>query len=170
MRPKRIALRRGASERKDLMHLILFHAYESLKKMYQAAAYRISRFFLRDGSGALGNARDREALISLAVESWRFGKTFQRLLEKLNIEERSRYENQLRWFRKKTEDALNSVGMKIVNIEGQPFEPGMAATPLNLEEFEIDDALIVEQMLEPAIMGKEGLVKMGTMTLRKVER
>jgi hypothetical protein len=44
----------------------------------------------------------------------------------------------------------------------------MAATPLNIEEFDANDALMVDQMIEPIIMGKEGLIKTGTVTLRKV--
>ena len=38
----------------------------------------------------------------------------------------------------------------------------------NIDEFDVKDALMVDQMLEPIIMGKEGLVKSGTVTLRKV--
>lgn len=45
----------------------------------------------------------------------------------------------------------------------------MAVTPLNIEEFEPDDVLVVEQMLEPIIMGEQGLIKTGTVTLRKIE-
>jgi hypothetical protein len=68
------------------------------------------------------------------------------------------------------EEALNSVELRIVNIEGQPFEPGMAVTPLNVAEFDADDTLNVEQMIEPLIIDEEGLVvKMGTVTLRKVK-
>ena len=67
------------------------------------------------------------------------------------------------------EDALEQANLRIVNVEGHPFDPGMAATPLNIEEFDTKDALIVDQMLEPIIMGKEGLIKTGTVTLRKVE-
>ena len=59
--------------------------------------------------------------------------------------------------------------MRIVNVEGHAFDSGMAATPLNIDEFDAKDALMVDQMLEPIIMGKEGLVKTGTVTLRKVE-
>ena len=40
---------------------------------------------------------------------------------------------------------------------------------MNIEEFDANDALIVDQMIEPIIMGKEGLVKTGTVTLVKVE-
>jgi hypothetical protein len=75
----------------------------------------------------------------------------------------------VRWFIKKVEEALEQAELRIVNVEGHPFDPGMAATPLNIEEFGDNDTLMVDQMLEPIIMGKEGLVKTGTVTLRKVE-
>lgn len=110
----------------------------------------------------------RDAVISLAVESWRFGRVFDRLLTKLDAGEQNRYKSQLRWFIKKVEEALEQADLRIVNEEGHPFDPGMAATPLNIEEFDANDALMVDQMLEPIIMGKEGLVKTGTFTLRRV--
>ena len=109
----------------------------------------------------------RDAVVSMAVESWRFGRVFDRLLSKLDAGEQNRYKSQFRWFLKKVEDALEQSDMKIVNVEGHPFDPGMAATPLNIEEFDADEILMVDQMLEPIIMGKEGLVKTGTVTLRK---
>jgi len=111
----------------------------------------------------------REAVIIMAVESWRFGRVFDRLLTKLDAGEQNRYKSQFRWFIKKVEEALEQVDLRIVNVEGHPFDPGMAATPLNIEEFDAKDALMVDQMIEPIIMGKEGLFKTGTVTLRKVE-
>lgn len=111
----------------------------------------------------------RDAVISMAVESWRFGRVFDRLLAKLDAGEKNRYKSQFRWFIKKVEEALENAELRIVNVEGHPFDPGMAATPLNIEEFEAEDTLMVDQMLEPIIMGKEGLVKTGTVTLRKCE-
>jgi hypothetical protein len=111
----------------------------------------------------------REAVISMAVESWRFGRVFDRLLTKLDAGEQNRYKSQFRWFIKKVEEALEQADLRIVNVEGHPFDPGMAATPLNIEEFDAKDTLMVDQMIEPIIMGKEGLFKTGTVTLRKVE-
>lgn len=111
----------------------------------------------------------KQSVINMAVESWRFGRVFDRLLLKLDAGEQNRYKSQFRWFIKKVEEALEQADMRIVNVEGHPFDPGIAATPLNIEEFDAKDALMVDQMLEPIIMGKEGLVKTGTVTLRKVE-
>jgi len=47
-----------------------------------------------------------DAVISMAVESWRFGRVFDRLLTKLNAGENNRYKSQFRWFIKKVEEAL----------------------------------------------------------------
>lgn len=109
-----------------------------------------------------------QVVIGMAVESWRFGRTYDRLLTKLDAGEQNRYKSQFRWFIKKVEEALEQADLRIVNVEGHPFDPGMAATPLNIEEFDANDALMVDQMIEPIIMGKEGLIKTGTVTLRKV--
>lgn len=109
------------------------------------------------------------SLLEVAVESWRFTRVFERLLSKLDSGEQGRYVSQYRWFQRKLEEALLKAELRLVNVEGHPFDPGMAATALNIEEFEPDDSLVVEQMLEPIIMGPDGLLKTGTVTLRKVE-
>ena len=57
---------------------------------------------------------------------------------------------------------------ELVNVEGHEFDPGMAASPLNIGDFDPDDALMVEQMVEPIIMGEGGLKRPGTVMLRKV--
>lgn len=110
-----------------------------------------------------------QSVINMAVESWRFGRVFDRLLTKLDAGEQNRYKSQFRWFLKKVEEVLDQANLRIVNVEGHPFDPGMAATPLNIEEFGTEDTLMVDQMLEPIIMGEEGLIRIGTVTLRKVE-
>jgi len=110
----------------------------------------------------------RDSVVSMAIESWRFARTFERLLGKLDAGEQVRYISQYNWFMKKVVEALNQVNLWVVNFEGQPFDIGMSATPLNIDEFDPEnDTLIVDKVLEPTIMGKDGLVKTGTITLRK---
>ena len=117
---------------------------------------------------------DREvltkSLLDVATESWRFGRLFERLLMKLDAGEQGRYASQFRWFQKKIADSLTAVEFRIVNVEGAPYDPGMAATPLNIDEFGAQDNLIVDQMLEPIIMGPNGVLRAGTVTLRKHQR
>lgn len=111
----------------------------------------------------------QQAIVSLAVESWRFGTLFGRVLPKLDAGEQSRYQGQLRWFFKKVEESLAQVGLVIVNVEGHPFDPGIAARPLNIEDFKPTDLLIVDRMVEPIIMGEEGVVRTGAITVRRIE-
>jgi len=110
-----------------------------------------------------------KSLLDISVESWRFGKLFDRLLTKLDAGEQGRYRGQFRWFQKKLEESLEVAQLRVVNVEGHPYDPGMAATPLNIDEFEPQDVLVVDQMLEPIVMGPAGIVKTGTVTLRKVQ-
>jgi hypothetical protein len=42
----------------------------------------------------------------MEVESWRFGRVFDRLLLKLDAGEQNQYKSQFRWFIKKVEKAL----------------------------------------------------------------
>lgn len=109
------------------------------------------------------------ALIDIAVESWRFSRLFARVVSKLDAGEAGRYANQMRYFQKKVEEGLDSTGLKLVNVEGQRFDAGMAASALNIGDFGPDDDLLVDQMVEPIIMGPAGLRRQGTVMLRKVQ-
>ena len=114
-----------------------------------------------------------EAVIGIATESRRFVRLFNSMLEKLeklNPGEGKRYVSQRDWFIKKIEEAMDHAGFEIVNLEGTIYDLGMAAAALNIEEFSPGDTLVVDQMLEPIIMGKDGLVKTGTVILRRVEQ
>lgn len=110
-----------------------------------------------------------QSLIDVAVESWRFSRLFVRVVNKLDAGEAGRYQNQLRYFLKKMDESLEANGLKLVNVEGLPYDAGMAASALNLEEFAPEDQLLVDQMVEPIIMGPNGLRKEGTVMLRKVQ-
>ena len=111
-----------------------------------------------------------DSLITIAVEAWRFKRVFERLLAKADAGETKRYQNQFDWFMRQVEGSLAKAGLKVVNVEGQAFDPGVAATPLNIEDFDESEELIIDQMLEPIIMGPEGLIKTGTATLRSADK
>ncbi len=106
-------------------------------------------------------------LIDVVIESWRFSRTFGRVLSKLDAGEAARYQSQLRFYLKRLDEALASAGLKIVNLEGQAYDTGMAATALNIADFAPEDVLFVEQMIEPVIMGEDGLRRTGTIMLKR---
>ncbi|TBL39418.1 hypothetical protein EYZ01_10440 [Hafnia alvei] len=110
------------------------------------------------------------SLIDIVIEGWRFARVFTRLINKVDAGESARYINQVRYFQKKLEENLEAGGLKLVNIEGQVFDSGMAASALNIGDFGPDDVLVVDHMIEPIIMGKNGLRKQGTVMLKKVQQ
>lgn len=108
------------------------------------------------------------SLIEMAVEGWRFARIFSRLVARLDAGEAGRYVNQLRYYQKRLEECLTAHGLTLVNLEGSQYDPGMAATALNIADFAPEDSLLVDQMIEPIIMGPSGLRQQGTVTLRKI--
>ena len=109
----------------------------------------------------------QQALIEIVVESWRICRTFRRVIDTLDAAEQGRYRGQLEWFDQKLHHSLEQVGMRIERIEsGQRYEVGMAATPINAADFGQGEELIVDQMLEPIVMGPEGVKRRGVVVLR----
>jgi hypothetical protein len=111
--------------------------------------------------------RMEEALVEMALECWRFSRLFGKVLRKLDAGEAERYVSQFRYFQKRVEACLEANGLHFVNVEGQPFDPGLAISALNLDDFAPDEHLFVEQMLQPIVMGREGLRKQGAALLGK---
>ena len=109
------------------------------------------------------------SVIEMSVDCWRLQKLFSKMAGKLDAGEHDRYRSQLRYFEKNTQDILARFGLKIVNLEGQPYDGGMAVIALNIAEFSPVDNLIIDQMTEPVIMGIAGLKKMGTVLLRRTK-
>lgn len=122
------------------------------------------------GRGFSSPENARDAAIKIAVEAWRFGRVFEKMADKLEEAERERCMSQLSSFYKKIENSLDALGLRMVSIEGTPFEPGIAAIPSNIEDFGPGDELTVDRMIEPIIMGEYGLIRAGRVTLRKMER
>lgn len=112
----------------------------------------------------------RESIIDIACEHHRFKHVFAKAISKLDIEEQNKYSSQFAWFSKKVVKALDKAGLKIINVDGQLYDPGMAVTPLNIEDFETDDILYVEQTMEPIIMQENTVVKTGTVILGRTQK
>jgi hypothetical protein len=120
-----------------------------------------------DTRDASGESVERKALIDISVEGWRFARVFARLLSKLDAGVAARYNNQARYFLKKIDDGLAEAGLHILSFEGQKFDPGMAVTALNIAGLGPQDVLVIDQMVEPVVMGPEAVVRGGTVILGK---
>ena len=112
--------------------------------------------------------RAETVLAEFAADSWRFAKDYSKVVFKLDANEQGRFANKCHYFVQRLICSLEQVGMKVVNLENHPFEIGMAADVLNIDEFSKDDRLVVDQMLEPIILGPDGTVmRTGKFIVRK---
>lgn len=107
----------------------------------------------------------RDNLILIASELTRFQRIFEKAVSKLNVEEQGKYLSQYTWFSKRVQKALSDSDLRIINFEGQAYDIGMAVTPLNLDDFEKNDALFVMQTIEPTIMQGDSVCRVGTVIL-----
>jgi len=111
-----------------------------------------------------------EIIIKIIIENWRFIKLYKKVISKLNPIESQKYLNQIRYFQKVIDENLRKIGLKIVNLEGHPYDTGIPAVPLNIEEFNSQDRLYIKQMIEPLIMKDNEIKKQATVILAKEEK
>ncbi len=109
----------------------------------------------------------RDLLVGIVVDAWKLAQAFGRLIARLSPDDGARYVGQLKYFQKRATDTLSTAGLTLVNLEGQTFDAGAAATPLNISDFGPEDILVVEQMIEPIIMDAAGIVRTGTVLLAR---
>ena len=64
------------------------------------------------------------SLVDIAVEAWRLSRILDRILAKLDRLYEERYRRQVTRFAKKVDASLQDAGVRIVQSEGQPFDPG----------------------------------------------
>lgn len=110
----------------------------------------------------------RQSILSVAIESWRLKTALTQLISRLDAQEQNRYTSKLRWFAKTAKQALDSAGFSAVDYEGTPYDSGIPATPVNLDDFPPDTPLTVAQTLEPTILDTQGnIVRAGSILLRE---
>lgn len=110
-----------------------------------------------------------EILIEFALDSWRFAQSFERVVKKLDVGQSGRFTSQCNYFIKRLKEHLNDANLRLVDARGQTYEPGMAVSALNIEDFASEDTLLIDHMVEPIIMGPKGLLRPGTVMLRKAK-
>ena len=107
------------------------------------------------------------SLADIAAETFRLRGVFVRAVRNADPAEYKKYMSQFSWFEKKVYKALEESGLSVVDLSGQRYDPGMAVTPLNLDEFGPDEELTIDRMIEPVIMKDDRLIRTGTVILRE---
>lgn len=111
-----------------------------------------------------------KSLVDIMGETYRFKRVFMKVISKLEVEDQNKYTSQFAWFTKRVDKATENAGLSVVDLSGQEYDPGMAVTAMNIDDFEPDDVLYIEQMMEPIIMKDDKVQKTGTVLLGRIEK
>ena len=76
----------------------------------------------------------------------------------------------IRNFKKEPSTKLNALNLNVVNFTGEKYEPGLPILPINLGDFNADDELVIEMMIEPTIKIADTaeIVRKGAAVLKKI--
>ena len=100
------------------------------------------------------------------VEDYRFRRSYISAVDKLFLEEKKKYESAYNFHVSKVAELSELFHLRIVVFDGKVYDDGMSITPLNADEFEKEDRLVVQQTIEPTIITFDGKIIMtGTVIL-----
>lgn len=110
-------------------------------------------------------------MLKLIIESWRFNAVFKKAIGQMEPDLQKRYFSRSEWFSRQVMEALAYLEYRIPTFENQEYEPGLPLSPVNIDEFEAEEQLVVEYMLEPTIVDSNGnIIKTGSAILRRMEK
>ena len=107
----------------------------------------------------------KKQIIDLAIESWRLSRFTEELIEDRDIIDQEKLNRKVLWFNDKLENILETLNIKLVNLEECKFDIGMPVKAINIEEFKDCEALKIKKMLEPVVMCGDSLERTGTVLL-----
>lgn len=110
---------------------------------------------------------DNDAIIAdLLVEEYRFMRSYLSMIDRLFDDEKTRYKSTYEFHKKKLTEITKTLNLNIVTFDGKEYDVGLPVTPLNADEFEQSDKLIIEQSIEPTIVNNAGsVIRIGTVIL-----
>lgn len=109
-----------------------------------------------------------EQNLDFILELYNVPKLFQKIINHLSPDEQKRYLGQINWFVKKCQEFITNAGYSFVVPEGM-YDVGIAATPLNLSDFDKDEELLIDQVIEPIVMFQGKVVKSGVVLLKSTK-
>ena len=112
-----------------------------------------------------------DVIVEFIVEEYRFLKSYVSLMGKLMKDELPKYTSVYNFHINKINEIMEKKNLRIVDLVGKLYDDGLSVNPLNLEDFDKNDNLIIEQVLEPLIVsvtdGK--IIKSGTVMLTRAK-
>ena len=117
----------------------------------------------------IGENTNIAIIAELIVEEYRFMNSYCAIIGKLFKEEQLRYKSTLNFHRDKINEFAQKANLGIVELENNEYDIGLPIKAINLDEYSKEDDLVIEQVLEPAIISSiDGtLIRTGLVIIAK---
>jgi len=110
-------------------------------------------------------------LADFSRETLKLRKLAETLITSLNKGDQSKYAGRYNWFQKKEQEFFEREGIKFEWFAiGLPYDTGLAVKAMNGGEFTPNDEPIIIDIIEPAIIYKDIVIKYGLVILGRKEQ
>ncbi len=108
-----------------------------------------------------------QALALVASEWFKAARPLSRLVQEMAPARLERERAQLAYALTRIEDALASSGLRMVTQEGAEYSPQLPAEPVNPEDFNSEEGLVVQEALEPTVLLDGRVIARGRVVLAR---
>lgn len=108
-------------------------------------------------------------MVKLVLEAYKLVSLTQAVLNNSDSTDARKYGSRLSFVLRNIQEILQESQLRIVSLEGIPFDEGLAISAVNLAEFDSHDDLVIDRVLEPLIMGPSGIAHSGIVSVRRKE-
>lgn len=107
-----------------------------------------------------------DSIIDIVIGEFRFNDSLRNSIDNISdVHLQKKLKSQYGWLEKTILNAANIADISIVDFTGKPYNPGMPVNPLNIEEFGIDENLVIQKTIEPVVFVDKKLRRTGTVLL-----
>jgi hypothetical protein len=108
-----------------------------------------------------------DALALLAAEWFKTARRLTRLTLELGPAQLERERAQQVYSQRRVEETLEKNGMRLLVHDGKPFSPEIPAEPVNPEDFDSEEGLVVSETIEPTVVCDGRILARGLVILAR---
>jgi hypothetical protein len=109
------------------------------------------------------------ALALVASEWFKSARRLMRLTQEASPARMERERAQLTYAQGRIDGALAKNGLRMITHEGEKFSPQLPVEPVNPEDFDSEEGLMVQETIEPTVLLHGRVVARGRVVLAKVK-
>ena len=108
-----------------------------------------------------------EALAIIVTEWFRTARRLGRLTQESAPDRLERERAQLAYSERRIQDILAVYGLRLVTYDGSEFSAQLPAEPINPEDFDSEEGLIISETIEPTVLYEGKIVLRGRVVLAR---